>query len=200
MNPDPTSQQPVIDFLADPHTHGGNPVTRIDTHAAAVFLAGDRALKIKRAVWFPFLDYTTLAKRKEACEAEIKVNRPYAPALYRGVVAIVRTADGVLAIGGNGEPIEWAVEMGRFDETQTLDHLADAGCSMRRSQTTSAARWRARTPSRLSSTMPTLSARSMRSSGKITMNCARPPIFSIARPSQRSPPQLAQRSRACVRS
>ena len=124
---DETSQQPVVDFLADPKTHGGAPVTRIDTHAATVFLAGGRALKIKRAVRFQFLDYSTLAKRKAACEAEIEVNRPYAPAIYRSVLAITREADGSLAIAGNGVPAEWAVEMRRFDETQTLDRLADAG-------------------------------------------------------------------------
>ena len=121
------SQQTVIDFLERPATHGGAPVKRFDTHAAAVFLAGDRALKIKRAVRFPFLDYSTLAKRQAACAAEIDVNRPYAPAIYRGVVAITREPGGTLAIGGSGEPVEWAVEMRRFDETQTLDHLAAQG-------------------------------------------------------------------------
>ena len=127
MHPAETSQQAVIDFLGRRATHGGAPVKRIDTHAASVFLAGPRALKIKRALRFPFLDYSTLAKRKAACAAEIEVNRPYAPSIYRGVVAITREADGALAIGGKGEPVEWAVEMARFDETQTLDHLADAG-------------------------------------------------------------------------
>lgn len=120
------SQQAVIDFLNDPATHGGAAVTRIDTHAASVFLAGERALKIKRAVRFPFLDFSTLAKRKAACEAEIEVNRPFAPAIYRGVVAITRAPHG-LQIGGAGEPVEWAVQMHRFDETQTLDHLAARG-------------------------------------------------------------------------
>jgi aminoglycoside phosphotransferase family enzyme/predicted kinase len=120
-------QNAVIDFLADPATHGGAPVKRIDTHAATVFLDPGRALKIKRVVRFPFLDYTTLAKRKAACEAEIEVNRPFAPAIYKGVVAITRTAGGSLAIGGDGEPVEWAVEMARFDERQTIDHLAEAG-------------------------------------------------------------------------
>lgn len=76
---------------------------------------------------FPFLDYLTLAKRRAACEAEIEVNRAYAPSIYRGVVVITQRSDGNLAIGGAGEPVEWAVEMRRFDETQTLDHLADAG-------------------------------------------------------------------------
>jgi len=121
------SQQPVIDFLGDPASHGGLPVKRIDTHAASVFLAGDRAIKIKRAVRFPFLDFSTLEKRKNACQSEIAVNRAFAHAIYRSVVAITRDGGGRLAIGGKGEPIEWAVEMRRFDESQTLDHLADAG-------------------------------------------------------------------------
>src|SRR6201993_1139744 len=120
-------QEEVLRLLADPATYGGAEVRRFDTHAASVFLAGDRALKVKRAVRFPFLDYSTLAKRKEACAAEIEVNRPFAPQIYRGVVAITRERDNSLAIGGNGTPVEWAVEMRRFDETRTLDRLADAG-------------------------------------------------------------------------
>jgi uncharacterized protein len=118
-------QDDVFAFLADPATHGGAQIKRIDTHAAAVFLAGDRALKVKRAVRFPFLDYSTLAKRKAACAAELEVNAPYAPQIYRGVVAITRAADGKLAIGGSGVPVEWAVEMKRFDETCTLDRRTD---------------------------------------------------------------------------
>ncbi len=121
------AQQAVFDFLGDRASHHGTPVKRIDTHAASVFLAGQRALKIKRAVRFPFLDYSTLNKRRAACAAEIEVNQPYAPTIYRGVVAITRAADGHLAIGGDGEPVEWAVEMRRFDETRTLDHLAERG-------------------------------------------------------------------------
>lgn len=120
------SQQPVIDFLMSPETYGGAPVKRIDTHAAAVFLAGSRAIKIKRVVRFPFLDFSTLEKRRAACEAELAVNRPFAPALYRRVIPITRESNGRLAMGGNGPPVEWAVEMHRFDETQTLDHLAEA--------------------------------------------------------------------------
>ena len=76
MNDETTSRRRrCFAFLADPATHGGETVKRIDTHAASVFLAGERVLKVKRAVKFPFLDYSTLAKRKAACEAEIAVNR-----------------------------------------------------------------------------------------------------------------------------
>lgn len=120
-------QASVFAFLENPDSHGGEPVRRFDTHGSAVFLAGDRALKVKRAVSFPFLDYSTLDKRKAACIAELEVNRRFAPELYRRVVPITREADGRLAIDGSGEVIEWAVEMQRFDENQTLDHIADQG-------------------------------------------------------------------------
>jgi uncharacterized protein len=121
------SQAPVFAWLADPATHAGAAVKRIDTHAASVFLAGDRAFKVKRAVRFPFLDYSTLQRRKDACEAEIAINRPFAPDLYRRVVAIARMPDGRFELDGDGVPIEWAVEMRRFDENATLDRLADTG-------------------------------------------------------------------------
>ena len=120
-------QAEVLAFLEDPASHHGSRVRRIDTHASSVFLAGDRALKVKRAVRFPFLDYSSLDKREAACAAELEVNRPFAPELYRRIVPITREAGGRLVLDGKGEPVEWAVEMRRFDETRTLDRLADAG-------------------------------------------------------------------------
>src|ERR1700681_3130679 len=102
MNPAVDTQEPILALLGDPATHGGREVKRIDTHAASVFLAGERAFKVKRAVRFPFLDFSTLEKRKAACEAEIEVNRAYAPQIYRRVVAITRAADGTLALDGGG--------------------------------------------------------------------------------------------------
>ena len=122
---DTRMQDSVFAFLTDPATHPL--VHRIDTHAASVFLEGDRALKIKRAVRFPFLDYSNLEKRKAACDEEIRINRQFAPQIYRRVVAITQGDDGSLAIDGDGTPVEFAVEMARFDERQTIDHLAAAG-------------------------------------------------------------------------
>ena len=122
---DTATQERVFAFLSDPTAHPD--VRRIDTHAASVFLEGNRALKIKRAVRFPFLDYSTLEKRKAACEEEIRINRPFAPHIYHRVVAINEARNGSLTVGGDGTPIEFAVEMSRFDEQQTFDHLATAG-------------------------------------------------------------------------
>src|ERR1700750_3180812 len=108
------SHKDVFAFLADPATHGGSAVTRIDTHAASVFLVGARALKVKHAVRFPFLDYSTLERRQPACAAALEGKHPLAPQIYRGVVPITREADGHLMLGGAGTPMEWVVEMRRF--------------------------------------------------------------------------------------
>jgi aminoglycoside phosphotransferase family enzyme/predicted kinase len=124
---DSSTQEAVFALLSNPAAHRDQAVKRIDTHAASVFLAGDRAYKVKRAVRFPFLDYSTLPRRMQACEAELAVNRRLAPDIYLRVLPITRERDGRLALGGAGVPIEWVVEMRRFDENATLDHLADAG-------------------------------------------------------------------------
>ncbi len=118
-----TGQESVLTFLS---ATLGDATRRVDTHASIVFLAPDKVLKVKRAVRLPFLDYSTLDKRKNACEKELAVNRRYAPKLYRRVVPITRDHHS-LQIDGQGPPVEWAVEMARFDERRTFDHLAGSG-------------------------------------------------------------------------
>ena len=125
--PPAPDQGEVFALLADPATHGmSEAVKRIDTHAAAVFLAGANVYKVKKAVRFPFMDQSTLALRHHACEAEVAVNRRFTPELYLGVVPITREG-GRLRLGGSGEPVEWAVDLKRFDENRTLDLVADRG-------------------------------------------------------------------------
>jgi len=120
-------QTAVVDFLASSATHGGATVERIDTHSAFVFLAGTRAWKLKRAVWYDYLDFSTRERRRVACEAEVRINRRVAPTLYRGVVAVTREADGSLALGGSGTPIDWLIDMNRFEQECLFDGLAARG-------------------------------------------------------------------------
>ncbi len=120
-------QSEVVAFLQDPATHGGQAVERFDTHGAMVFLAGSRAYKVKRAVKFPYMDFSTLAKRKWACEREITFNCRTAPSLYLHTLAINRAGDAGLVLGGDGEVVEWAVVMRRFDQADLLDRLAQEG-------------------------------------------------------------------------
>ncbi len=120
-----TDDQPaVVEFLESPDAHQGETVKRIDTHTAVVFLAGNRAWKLKRAVRYDYLDFSTLERRRSACEREVRLNAPAAPGIYRGVVPVVRRGDGSLAIGGPGDPVDWLVEMNRFDDDQLFDRLA----------------------------------------------------------------------------
>ncbi len=121
------NQDDVFAFLQDPRTYGRtDAVLRIDTHGAAVFLAGPDVYKVKRAVRFAYMDFSTLEKRHTACETEMVVNRDNAPDLYLGVMPITRDKH-ILQFGGDGEIVEWVVHLRRFDENATLDRLAAAG-------------------------------------------------------------------------
>jgi aminoglycoside phosphotransferase family enzyme/predicted kinase len=123
---DTGDQSEVIDFLASPRAHGGLPVERVDTHTAAVFLAGSRAWKLKRAVRYDYLDFSTVERRRHCCEAEVRLNRRTAPALYRGVSPVTRERSGALAIGGDGTAVDWLVEMQRFNQDDLFDRMAAA--------------------------------------------------------------------------
>ena len=121
-----TEQADVIAFLSDPKAYRGEDaskpryVERIQTHAAMVFLAGPDAYKIKRAVTYAYLDFSTLEKRRQVCLHELAVNRVNAPEIYLGVVPITRESDGLLAIDGRGEVLEWALHMRRFPAEDIL--------------------------------------------------------------------------------
>lgn len=119
-------QRAIVDWLSDPSTHSGAAVERIETHASIVFLAGGRAWKLKRAVRYDYLDFSTTERRRLMCEAEVRINRRTAPDLYRGVVAVVRRDDG-FGLGGPGVPVDWLVEMNRFDQEALFDRLAARG-------------------------------------------------------------------------
>ena len=117
-------QSAVIEFLSQSSTHGGAAVERVETHASLVFLVGTRAYKMKRAVRYDYLDFSTVERRKAMCEAELRINRRAAPQLYRDVIAVTRESDGQLALGGGGPAVEWLIEMVRFDQESLLDRLA----------------------------------------------------------------------------
>jgi uncharacterized protein len=121
------SQEEVIALLMDPRTHGDAAVERIETHSAIVFLAGSRALKLKRAVKFDYLDFSTPELRHLACEAEVRINYRAAPSMYRGLAKVTREPDGSLALNGSGPAVEWLVDMVRFDQEALLDRMAERG-------------------------------------------------------------------------
>ncbi|CAN7712412.1 AAA family ATPase [Mesorhizobium caraganae] len=121
-------QQSVTAFLLGPASYAAaGPVEAIETHISRIFLAGERAYKMKRAVKLPYVDFSTPALRLAACEKEVELNSKTAPGLYLGVRRITREADGKLAFGGTGQMVDAAIEMVRFDQSKLLDRMATAG-------------------------------------------------------------------------
>ncbi len=122
-------QRDVIAFLKDPSSYGPgvDRVEVIETHASFVFIAGERVFKLKRAVAYPYLDFSTPDLRRRACEAELVLNRRTAPTLYEEVRGLFRGADRAVSFEPNGEAIDWVVVMRRFDQNLLFDALAKTG-------------------------------------------------------------------------
>lgn len=100
----------------------------IETHISWVFMGTAEVFKVKRPVNFGFLDFTTLEKRRKACDAEVRLNRRLAPDVYIGVVPITVNASGVHIISGQeGVVVDWAVHMRRLASNQRADELLRAG-------------------------------------------------------------------------
>jgi len=122
-------QTPVISFLSDPTSHGGAIPERVETHGAIVFLLPERVYKLKRAVRYSFMDFSTPEKRRAACLEEVRLNRRTAPDLYLGCRLILRTDTG-LAFGEIDQfpdgTVETVVEMRRFENTLADNAANDA--------------------------------------------------------------------------
>lgn len=124
------SQTKTIAFLSDARSFGATTsqnVKQMSTHISHIFLVGDRAYKLKRAVTLPYVDYGTAEKRQIDCEREVTFNRLTAPHLYLGVRRITQEADGTLTFDGAGELIDAVVEMRRFAQRDLFDRMAEEG-------------------------------------------------------------------------
>ncbi|MBR5129763.1 MAG: AAA family ATPase [Alphaproteobacteria bacterium] len=141
-----SEQTDIIEALSTPQTYGKN-IHKVDvrrSHIAIIFFAGNYVYKLKRAVIYPGVDFSTAEKRKLACIAEMKRSTVYAPHLIIGVKPIKRLKNGTIKIGGtSGEEIDTVIVEKRlpnkailsfllpspdFDRFETMDlaeHLAD---------------------------------------------------------------------------
>ncbi|MGA9860329.1 MAG: AAA family ATPase [Solirubrobacteraceae bacterium] len=117
---DPAEVAGAIGRLHAADGHGASVQMR-ETHISWVFLAGERAYKLKKPLVLDFVDYGTAVRRAEMCREEMRLNRRLAPHLYLGVRSIVRSGEG-LQITDDDDPaaIDHLVEMKRYDEDQTL--------------------------------------------------------------------------------
>lgn len=90
-----------------------------ETHVSWVLLTGAYAYKIKKPVVLPFLDFSTLERRRYFCEEELRLNRRFAPSLYLDVVPI-SVERGRPRVGEHGEVREYAVRLRQFSAEDEL--------------------------------------------------------------------------------
>lgn len=122
----PAVEAEVAAWIASGRAFGGEP-RRIDTHAASVFLIGDRAWKLKKPVDLGYLDFSSSTKRHDALAAELRLNRRTAPDLYLGLHKVTRAANGSLALDLEGAAVDWLLEMRCFQDGALLADMADRG-------------------------------------------------------------------------
>src|SRR4029450_879893 len=108
------------------HSGAFGKVSVLETHISYVLLTGAHAYKIKKAVDFGFLDFTSLAARRFFCEEELRLNRRLAPALYLAVVPIAGSVDTPV-MGGEGPALEYAVKMREFPQAALASMLLERG-------------------------------------------------------------------------
>ncbi len=120
-------QEEILIFLSDADTYGlpVGSVSRIDTHISHVFLAGPFAYKLKKALVLPYLNFSTVSRRRKTCEIELRINRRTAPDMYLDVVPVTRQPNGRLQLAGDGQAVDWLVKMLRFDNATLFRNLAE---------------------------------------------------------------------------
>ena len=114
------TQKQVVDALLTPEAYPEDTgrIELIQTHISFVFLTKKFAYKVKKAVNFGFLDFSTLEKRRFFCEKELELNRRLCPDIYLEVVPINKS--NVIKIEGSGETVEYALKMKHLPQESTL--------------------------------------------------------------------------------
>lgn len=113
-----------IEFLGSPATYGlaaHEPVLAEETHMSWIFLAGPYVYKLKKPVRYPYLDFSTLAAREHNCREEVRLNRRLAAEIYLGMLPLTLDRSSELALGGDGQPVDWLVWMRRLPWADMLD-------------------------------------------------------------------------------
>jgi aminoglycoside phosphotransferase family enzyme len=112
-----------VAFLSDPAVYPAPPhqLTCRETHMSWVFIGDRLVYKLKKPVRFPYLDFSTLARREAACRAELRLNRRLAPDVYLEVAPMTQDDRG-LSVGGAGRAVDHLVVMRRLNERRMLEN------------------------------------------------------------------------------
>lgn len=118
-----------VAFLSSPlaYSHRPREVATIETHMSWLFLTGTLAYKLKKPVRYPFLDFSSLGRRRHYCAEELRLNRRLAGSVYRRLVPLCRDESGALVLDGGGAIVDWLVEMEQLPDAARLDHRLQQG-------------------------------------------------------------------------
>jgi len=118
----------IIESMSRPafYPHDPDSVDLIQTHISFIFIVGDLVYKVKKAVDFGFLDFTSLEKRRFYVNEELRLNRRFSPDVYLRVLPISEV-NGTLRLGDSSHIVEYALEMKRISEDHMLYKLLDRG-------------------------------------------------------------------------
>ena len=116
-------QKPVVEALLKPDAYSEETgkIELIQTHISFVFLTKNYVYKVKKAVNFGFLDFSTLDKRRFFCEKELELNRRLCPEIYLEVVSINKSRS--IKVNGSGETVEYALKMKRLPQERIMTVL-----------------------------------------------------------------------------
>jgi aminoglycoside phosphotransferase family enzyme len=120
-------QKQVVQAMLTPEAYPQDPgkIELIQTHISFVFLTENYVYKVKKAVNFGFLDFSTLDKRRFFCEKELELNRRLCPEIYLEVVSLNKS--GAIKINGGGETVEYALKMKRLPQERIMTTLLKEG-------------------------------------------------------------------------
>ncbi len=123
----PAQQSEIVNALLTPEVYEEDPgqIELVQTHISFLFLTKKFVYKVKKAVDFGFLDFSTLEKRRFFCEKELELNRRLCPDIYLEVVPINKSTN--IRIKGAGEAVEYAVKMKRLPQDRIMTELLDEG-------------------------------------------------------------------------
>jgi aminoglycoside phosphotransferase family enzyme len=124
----PADSARKLAFLCDPRSYpdGSRRVEVIETHFAWVFLTRTRAYKLKKPLRRGLMDYRTLARRRQGCREEVRLNRRLSPAVYLGATPLSQDSRGALKLGAGGKVLDWLIVMRRLPASRMLDRALKA--------------------------------------------------------------------------
>jgi aminoglycoside phosphotransferase family enzyme len=118
-------QKQVVEALRKPEAYDEEPgqIELKQTHISFIFLTRKFVYKVKKAVDFGFLDFSTLEKRRFFCEKEFNLNRRLCRDMYLEVVPVNKS--DFIKIKGEGVAVEYAVKMKRIPEERIMTKLLE---------------------------------------------------------------------------